>query len=157
MKFIWIPQPSIGRDQTRTQTLTVAEMLSMRIGIDATFLEKKTSGANRYIQSIGRELAVRLGKDLCIYLPKGHSPLDFTRCTVREVPWRNEQKLARYLGGACYWPLVGRCHHLHVFHTPGHYIPPAMPCATVATIYDIRAIRDPHLCPAGRAAFLRTV
>lgn len=117
----------------------------MKIGINATCINDRPSGAKQRFIGIYNELFKHLNNDeFIVYEPSDcrmHSWFDEPENVVfRQTPLLSDRRLQKYFGGLLYWPRHLKSEKFDLFE--GFHLPPvkAPTGRTLLTIHDIRRV-----------------
>jgi glycosyltransferase involved in cell wall biosynthesis len=129
----------------------------MRVGIDATLHDARTTGAGEYQRQLLRNLpSVAPDLKMVVYTARDAHHTPTTGLDIREMPWAPRERFRRIVQGSVAWRRRWRDDRLDLLHVPFYYLPPGAPPRSIVTIYDVRFLRYPETYPRTRAVFLRT-
>ncbi len=134
--------------------------MTLRVGIDARFVDPAYPGIGRYVSNLIPALTRQPGIDRVCVFHRAEQSLDDLAHGARPEDVRSIRVRARVrsLAEQLELPRLARRHRLDVFHAPYVLAPMRLPCPMAVNIYDLIPLRpDGGLSPPRRAAFRQLV
>lgn len=121
----------------------------MRIGINATCINERPSGARqRFVGLLSQLVRTMPDSEFVIFEPEdcriGTWFADVPNVTARRTPLHSERRLQRYLRGLTYWRHVFDCERFDLFESLHMPAVRATSGKTLLTIHDLRGLHPGH-------------
>jgi glycosyltransferase involved in cell wall biosynthesis len=130
----------------------------MRIGIDATALPRRLTGAGNYIVQLTRALQdVDPANEYVVFAKPPHAELFQARGQLHVVQVALATRMFRIGWEQLALPFIVRQQQLDLLHSPHYTMPLAVRCKTVVTFHDMTFFLHPEMHKTYKKIFFRTM
>ncbi len=128
----------------------------MRIGIDATAMPPRLTGAGNYTVNLTRALLdVDAVNEYVVFTNPLYASFFKPRLRLRVMVQPLASRVLRIVWEQTILPLLMHQQRLDVFHSPHYTIPFAAPCATVVTFHDMTFFLYPEMHTTYKKVFFK--